>query len=129
MKFFTQPKRCDDVTTLSDKDLICYCVEVNKKRIVDAIRNGATTLQAIKETTGACTGNECKRLNPNGRCCSKEIKALIQWEARNDSSQNFHPMAAKEPLPQSRANGLGDCPNHRMKPTVSQNARSEAEDV
>ncbi len=83
MKFFAQPKRYDDVTTLSDEDLICYCIEVDKKTILDAIRNGATTLSTIKETTGACTGNECKRLNPNGRCCSKEINALIQLEAND----------------------------------------------
>ena len=83
MKFFTQTKRYDDVTTLLDEDLICYCIQVDKKTIVEVIRNGATTLSAIKEATGACTGNECKRLNPNGRCCSKEIKALIQVEVNH----------------------------------------------
>ncbi|WP_292655894.1 (2Fe-2S)-binding protein [Nitratifractor sp.] len=83
MKFFAQPKRYDDVTTLSDEDLICYCIEVDKKTIVEAIRNGATSLKAVKEATGACTGSDCKRLNPNGRCCSKEINALIELEARD----------------------------------------------
>ena len=45
---------------LQDNDLICYCIEVNKKTIVDAILNGNTTLQSIKDNTKACTGNECK---------------------------------------------------------------------
>ncbi|ADV45807.1 (2Fe-2S)-binding protein [Nitratifractor salsuginis] len=81
MQFFTQPKRYDDVTTLSNEDLICYCVEVDKKSIVEAIKKGASTLKAIKEATAACTGNECARKNPNKRCCSKEIKQLIELYA------------------------------------------------
>ena len=77
MIFSARPKRYDDITTLADDDWICYCIEVNKKSILEAIRNGATTLKAIKEVTRACTGNECAQKNPNRRCCSKEIKQLI----------------------------------------------------
>ena len=80
MKFFSQAKRYDDFTTLSDEDLICYCLQVDKGTIVEAIRDGAATLKAIKETTTACTGSDCAEKNPNQRCCSKEIKQLIQLE-------------------------------------------------
>ena len=78
MKFTTVAKDYTDVTTLSDDDYICYCTKVDKKTIVDAIHTGATTLKAIKETTTACTGDECAALNPNKRCCSKEIKQLLK---------------------------------------------------
>ena len=78
MKFTTAAKDYADVTTLSDDDLICYCTKVDKKTIVDAIKAGANTLKAIKETTTACTGDECATLNPNKRCCSKEIKQLLK---------------------------------------------------
>jgi len=78
MKFSLNPKKYDDVTTLSDDDLICYCCDVDKQTIVKAIQNGSKTLQEIKATTMACTGNECATLNPNKRCCSKEIKQLIK---------------------------------------------------
>ncbi|WP_353663121.1 (2Fe-2S)-binding protein [Hydrogenimonas sp. SS33] len=75
------PLRCItkkfDVTTLDDDDLICYCIGVDKKTIVEAIREGASDLKAVKEQTGACTGSECAEKNPNGRCCSKEIRQLI----------------------------------------------------
>jgi len=77
MKFQLHPKRYDDVTTLDAEDLICYCCEVDKATIEEAIAAGADTLGRIKERTGACTGNECKEKNPNRRCCSKEIKQLI----------------------------------------------------
>jgi len=49
MKFTTVAKDYADVTTLSDDDYICYCTEVDKKTIVNAINSGATTLKAIKE--------------------------------------------------------------------------------
>ncbi len=78
MKFSLNPKKYDDVSTLSDNDLICYCCDVDKQSIVKAIKNGSRTLKEIKATTAACTGDECAIVNPNKRCCSKEIKQLIK---------------------------------------------------
>ena len=77
MKFFIQ-KDYTDVASLHDDDLICFCIEVDKKTVLQAIRNGATTLEMIKKTTHACTGNECKAKNPTGKCCSPQIKKLIE---------------------------------------------------
>jgi len=77
VKFFGKPKKWDDVTTLDETDLICYCIEVDKETITNAIKNGAIMLKTIKEQTKACTGSDCKNVNPNRRCCSKEIKQLI----------------------------------------------------
>ena len=78
MIFTTTAKNYADVTTLDDKDLICYCIRVDKMTIFDAITKGATTLRKIKEKITACTGDECETLNPNKRCCSKEINQLIK---------------------------------------------------
>jgi NAD(P)H-nitrite reductase large subunit len=78
MKFSTNLKKYDDVRTLNNDDLICYCCDIDKKTIVDAIENGSRTLKEIKKTTKACTGDECATLNPNKRCCSREIKQLIE---------------------------------------------------
>jgi len=64
--------------TLGDNDYICWCKKVTKKTILDAIRDGAKTLADIKKTTQACTGNDCKNTNPLKRCCSKEIKELLE---------------------------------------------------
>jgi len=86
MKFTANPKKYDDVRTLSDSDLICYCCNTDKKTVVNSIKNGNRTLKAIKETTGACMGDECATLNPNKRCCSKEIRQLIElWELDNST--------------------------------------------
>ncbi len=58
-------------------EMLCYCIEVPTQTVINAIRAGHTTLKEIKAETAACTGNECATKNPSGKCCSKEIKALI----------------------------------------------------
>jgi NAD(P)H-nitrite reductase large subunit len=59
------------------EEIICYCRNVTKREIETAILQGAKTLKDIQDTTGACTGKQCKELNPKGRCCSVEINALL----------------------------------------------------
>lgn len=76
-----------DVEVLHDNDLICYCIEVDKGTIVKAIQNGNDSLKKIKESTRACTGSECKTKNPQKRCCSIEIKKLIElYTEKNDTT-------------------------------------------
>ena len=64
--------------TFKKSQTICYCINIDEDTIVEAIKNGADTLKKVKETTLACTGDECKVKNPKGRCCSKEIMQLIK---------------------------------------------------
>lgn len=61
-------------------ETICYCIGVTRSRIIQAVRHGAHTLEAIKEATGACTGKRCRELNPEGRCCSGDILEIIRQE-------------------------------------------------
>lgn len=58
--------------------MICYCKQVTQKEIEKAIAKGARTLSDIRQTTGACTGNQCKELNPSGKCCSGDINQIIR---------------------------------------------------
>ena len=58
-------------------EIICHCKQVTKSEIEKAISDGAKTLKDIQEMTGACTGNQCKELNPSGKCCSSDINALL----------------------------------------------------
>ena len=64
---------------------ICYCLCVKESAIVKAIRKGAHTLKDVQKATRACTGNQCKELNPKGRCCSADIIAIIRRETRKSS--------------------------------------------
>ena len=69
---------------MNDKT-ICYCMNVSESKIVKAIREGATTLKYIQQTTKACTGNRCKELNPKKKCCSEDILAIIKRETGGES--------------------------------------------
>ncbi len=64
--------------TFKKSPTVCYCIDVDEDTILKAIKDGANTLKKVKETTKACTGNECKDKNPKHRCCSVEIKQLIK---------------------------------------------------
>jgi len=64
--------------SFSASPTICYCIKVDEKTIVEAVKNGADTLKKVKDITLACTGDECKIKNPKGRCCSVEIKQIIK---------------------------------------------------
>jgi len=55
----------------SDK-IICWCMQVTKGTIVEAIKSGARTLEEIESQTYA--GSECRR-------CHQHIKELIEYYA------------------------------------------------
>lgn len=47
-----------------DDEMICYCSNVTRGQIIEALENGAKNLNDIKKMTGACTLRECKTLSP-----------------------------------------------------------------
>lgn len=51
---------------MNDDILICRCQEVTKKEILDAIADGATTIDGVKRRVragmGLCQGKTCERL-------------------------------------------------------------------
>lgn len=51
---------------MENQEIVCYCSNVTKEQIVDAIYDGAKTLDDIKRMTGACTIGRCKELSPTG---------------------------------------------------------------
>ncbi len=48
-------------------EVACYCSNVSKGQILEAIWAGARSLQDIKAMTGACIIGRCKELSPRGR--------------------------------------------------------------
>lgn len=69
------------------EEIICYCRNVSKSEIQKAILKGALTLKDIQDAIGACTGNQCKELNPKGRCCSVEIIAMLNSSGNKQPKQ------------------------------------------
>ncbi|MET0086356.1 MAG: (2Fe-2S)-binding protein [Sedimenticola sp.] len=52
---------------------LCVCNEVLKMDVINAIANGATTLEAVKQQTYATDGNGC---------CTRQVSRLIEciWD-------------------------------------------------
>lgn len=76
-----------DWLSANDDTFVCYCLKVTKKTIVSAIQSGNITLSNIKQSTKACTGDNCRVLNPSGVCCSKDIKSLIALYSPHSSNE------------------------------------------
>lgn len=69
-------------------EIICYCMNVRRSQIVKAIEDGAKSLKDIQHMTKACTGNRCKELNPKGKCCNKDIYAILKKQDVTDTSSS-----------------------------------------
>ncbi len=75
-----------DWRSAPDGDIVCYCKGVSKASIVTAIESGNNSLDMIRKSTDACTGGNCKELNPSGKCCSPDIIELINIYSGNGGS-------------------------------------------
>jgi len=64
-------------------EIVCYCLGVNKGKIIEAIRSGCNSLKTIKDFTKACTGRECENKNPSKKCCSQDILTIIDLYSDN----------------------------------------------
>jgi len=58
-------------------EIVCYCSNVSKSKILSAIQNGARTLRDIRDMTSACTLGRCKEFSPKRKCCSTDIAKIL----------------------------------------------------
>ena len=56
---------------MQDTLIICRCQEVTEAEIIDAIRDGATTVDGVKRRTRACMGL-CQ-----GKTCGRLVQQLV----------------------------------------------------
>ena len=52
---------------MKNDEIVCYCSNVTKGQIIEAMENGAKNLKDIRRMTGACTVGRCKELSPRGK--------------------------------------------------------------
>lgn len=67
----------DDILDAPLDETVCWCSGVSKQTILQALIDGARTLDDVSRMTGACIQGDCRRLSPRGRCCSIEIIRLL----------------------------------------------------
>ena len=58
-------------------EYVCYCNHVTEQDIIDAMDNGADTIEKVIEVTGAMKNSNCKVNNPKGTCCHRDIMDVI----------------------------------------------------
>ena len=61
--------------------LICRCQEVTEQEILDAIRDGATTVDGVKRRTRACLGL-CQ-----GKTCGRLVQRIVAQETGKDPAE------------------------------------------
>lgn len=54
-------------------EFVCYCNKVTEQDIVNAIQNGASTIEDVIKLTGAMKNSNCAVNNPKGTCCYSDI--------------------------------------------------------
>jgi len=57
----------EDIRFAPETTMVCYCSNVTKGEILNAIRQGAKDINDIRSMTGACTVGRCKELSPRKR--------------------------------------------------------------
>ena len=76
------------LSAVSKSQILCFCNNVPKERVVNAIREGAHSLSDVYDKTGAGVG-------PCGGTCCENIKILI---AQNNSSTSMQKPLWEPPL-------------------------------
>jgi len=64
--------------TNADPKYICYCSKVTEIEVINAILDeNARSVKDVVNITGAMGYSDCLRNHPTGKCCSTEIKKLL----------------------------------------------------
>ena len=69
------------VEWLLQNEKVCICKGIPRKRFLEAIKNGASSLQEVNRIVGSGSG-ECK-----GERCSAEIERLLALYSGTDQKQ------------------------------------------
>ncbi len=78
---------------------ICRCQEVTRQEIIDAIKDGATTVDGVKRRTHACMGL-CQ-----GKSCSRLIQGIVASETGVDPA-DIQPQKSRMPVRPVRMSAL-----------------------
>ncbi len=63
---------------MSEDIIICRCREVTEREIIEAIADGATTVDGVKRRTKACMGL-CQ-----GKTCGRLVQSIVARETGQD---------------------------------------------
>lgn len=58
-------------------EYVCYCNHVTEQDIINAIQDGAKSVQEVIDWTGAMKNSNCAVNNPKGTCCYPDIVCVF----------------------------------------------------
>lgn len=74
---------------VSDKNVpICYCSNLTRKEIREAVSKGYTTITEIRNYTGKNITGNCLTENPTGRCCHQALNKEIEKYSNENHESN-----------------------------------------
>ena len=56
---------------------ICYCSDITRGEIKDAVKNGCRTIDEVRSYTMKDITGLCDTMNPTGKCCHNVFKRVI----------------------------------------------------
>lgn len=85
---------------MNDDVLICRCQEITRGEIIQAIHDGATTVDGVKRRTRACMGL-CQ-----GKTCERLIQGIIAEETEKNRAE-IQPQKTRMPVRPLKLSVLG----------------------
>lgn len=76
---------------MSEEVLICRCQEVTEQEILDAIKDGATTVDGVKRRTRACMGL-CQ-----GKTCGRLVERIVAQQT-GQAPADVKPQTSRMPV-------------------------------
>lgn len=76
-----QPAFTPNILEAPDEEIICWCANISKGQVCDAIAEGVDTLDQLHQKLGILRGAQCAEKSPRGRCCCQEVVALLTHSA------------------------------------------------
>ena len=62
----------------SDNVPICYCSDLTRSEIKNAVRKGKLTTGAVRKFTHKTSTGHCDKMNPLGKCCKQILMKTIK---------------------------------------------------
>ena len=59
------------------RDTVCYCSAITKGEIKEAVDNGCSTINEVRDYLDKHTTGQCMTMNPTGQCCHKDFQKVI----------------------------------------------------
>ncbi len=76
---------------MKEEQIICRCQEVTEQEILDAVRDGAVTVDGVKRRTRACMGL-CQ-----GKTCGRLVQRIIAQET-GQKPEDVTPQKSRMPV-------------------------------